>query len=146
MKELICKVTGMKRTTRTFAFAALSALTVSLPAYALAATTGEPGQLVPKCTTGSGGVSGACGYNDLILLGQNFLNWAIYIAMLAAVIAFVWAGWLYMSSAGNQGKISKAHSIFWKVIVGIFVTMGAWLIVKSILGWMGIGSEWTLLN
>lgn len=105
----------------------------------------DPGPLAPKCTS-SGGVAGACGYNDLIKLGQNFLTWAIYIAVLAAVVGIIWAGFLYLSSAGDMGKVKKAHEVFWKVGMGIVITLSAWLIVKSVLTWLGVTGDWTLLN
>ena len=122
--------------------AVLAALTVGIiPSGAYAA---EPGRLVPTCGTCS---NAACGYNDLIQLGKNFLTWAIYFVALASVASIAYAGWLYVSSAGDEGKIKKAHAVFGKVIWGIIITLAAFLIVKSILGWLGVDAEkWTLLN
>ena len=128
-----------------FTVAVLGLMCLTFLILPLAVFAAEPGPLVPECT-GSGGVDGACGYNDLIKLGQNFLTWAIYLAMLAAVVAIVWAGFLYLSSGGDTGKIKKAHDIMWKVITGIVVTLAAWLIVQSVLKWLGVASDWTLLN
>lgn len=107
------------------------------------ASAAEPGRLVPTCGTGSNAM---CGYNDLILLGQTFLTWAIYLVALASVASIAFAGFLYVSSAGDEGKIKRAHAIFGKVIWGIIITLAAYIIVKSILGWLGVEDEWTLFT
>jgi hypothetical protein len=126
------------------ALSSFAAAYLYLPALALAAGD-EPGRLVPECK-GFDGAENACGFNDFVMLGQNFLKWAIYLAALGAIVAIIYAGWLYLSSAGNSSKISKAHGIFGKAIAGIIITMAAWLIVKSILTGLGVGDQWTLLN
>lgn len=85
-----------------------------------------PGQLVPKC-------GADCGWQQLVELARNLLNFFIYIAVPLAAIAFVYAGWLYLSARGNPGQITKAHGIFMNVAVGLFIVLIAWLVVDQIM-------------
>jgi len=79
-----------------------------------------------------------CGYNDLIGLIRNIIDFIIMIAVIAAPILFAWAGFLYVTAAGNTGKIQKAHTIFKDVLIGFMIILVAWLVVNTIVG--------TLLN
>jgi hypothetical protein len=42
------------------------------------------------------------------------------------------AGFLYMTSGGNQGQLDRAHGMFAKPLWGIFWVLGAWLVVTLI--------------
>jgi heme/copper-type cytochrome/quinol oxidase subunit 2 len=106
-------------------------------------TANAGGSIIPnQCFTQPGG----CGWNDLIQLGQNIMGFMIFLIPIAATIAFVWAGWLYMSSQGDQGKVKQAHKIFGTVTLGIFLTLGAWLLINTILTFLGVDSSYTLLG
>jgi hypothetical protein len=139
MKE---KLPSMRDVSRKILIPVLAFMALAiLPIATLADTPAEPGQLVPNC----GGNNGACGYDDLIKLGQNVLTWSIYLVALCSVAAIAYAGFLYLTSGGDSGKISKAHGIFITVIWGIVITLGAYLIVKSVLGWLGVKQDFSLL-
>ncbi len=72
-------------------------------------------------------------WNDLVEVVQFFINYAFVIATILATASFTWAGWLYLTSQGNPGQVSKAHDIFFKVVKG-FLFMGlAYLLVRTIL-------------
>lgn len=120
---------------------------IFLPSVSLAAVNSEPPSksIVPECT-GSGGVNYACGYDNLVGLGQNILSWSIYLVILASVISITWAGWLYISAMGDSGKLGEAKEVLWKVVCGIVITLSAWLLVKSVLTWLGVAGEWTFLS
>ncbi len=142
----------MKRTIYKTLLIALSVFSLSLAYTPLVVSAAGPankfeGRIVPECKrTVNGRTINACGYQDLIKLGINIMNFAIYLMAILAVISFVYAGFLYMSSAGNQSQISKAHGIFTKVALGIFFTLGAWLIVHQIAVWLGVKEGFTLLQ
>ncbi len=84
---------------------------------------GGGGGLVPDCPPSG------CGWAELLELAQNIMNFMIAIAIPLSAIAFAWAGFLYLSSAGSEDKIKKAHGIFKKVAIGLFFVLAAWLIV-----------------
>ena len=98
-----------------------------------------PSRLVPECsvatrdaTTGITTTTKPCGFADLMHLIRHLIDFAFFLAMPIAVCLFAWAGWLYLSSGGSQGKVDAAHKIFWSVGVGLFWVLGAWLVIKLI--------------
>ncbi len=74
----------------------------------------------------------ACDFNDFLQLGKNIINYLVLLSIPLAAIAFAWAGFLYITSGGSEGKIGKAKDIFWKVMWGFIFILTAWLIVYSI--------------
>lgn len=84
-------------------------------------------QLVP-CD----GVLIPCDFNALMTLFNRFINFILYVSIPLAAISFSYAGYLYLSAAGNTGKIEEAHGIFIKVLWGFVFVLSAWLIVYTI--------------
>lgn len=80
------------------------------------------------------GTSHPCDFNDLVTLAVNFVNFLITYSFLVAVISFSYAGFLYLTSQGNPGQISKAHGIFKTTAIGFLIVLSAWLIVYAITG------------
>ncbi|HSE35566.1 MAG TPA: pilin [Candidatus Paceibacterota bacterium] len=114
----------------------------ALLALPIAALAGAPTGLVPCGTTVSGGMTtNMCDFDGLVTLAQNVINFLIFkfSAPLAAIM-FVYAGILYLTAAGNEGKVSRAHNIFWDVLLGFCVILAAWLIINFILNFF-VGSS-----
>lgn len=82
-----------------------------------------------------------CGICDLVNLGQNIINFAVYFVVIVATIAFVFAGFLYITAGGDQGKVKSAHNIFLKVLIGLIIVLTAWLVVDTIMKSFFQGSE-----
>lgn len=101
-------------------------------------SAGDPVGLVP-CTND-------CTFSDLVQLGQNILNYLVFISAIAAAGGFMWAGWLYFTSAGNEGQVSQARDIFKNIALGFIFVLGAWLIVYTITSSLGVSSENILLS
>lgn len=99
------------------------------PAFA-AATLSSDFELVP-CLSSK--YPGDCNWAALILLVQNIMNFLIVISASLAVLAFCYAGFLYVTAFGEMGKIETAHSIFSKTIVGVVFVLLGWLIIATIL-------------
>lgn len=99
--------------------------------------------IVPDCqgAFGSSEIPGECDWEDLIQAGQNIIQDAVVLVAMAAVLSITYAGYLYATAGGNDGQIKKAHEVFGKVVWGIFLTLGAWLLVYSILEWIGVNDE-----
>ena len=74
-----------------------------------------------------------CGVCDLVSLGQEVLNFLIYLAVALATLMFAWAGLKYATSATNPSQIEAAHKIFWNVFFGLVLVLVAWLIVDAIM-------------
>jgi hypothetical protein len=61
-----------------------------------------------------------------------------YLLIPIIVIMLVYAGWTYISAQGNPGKKIKLANLLWHIVAGIFLILGAWLIVRVILDALGI--------
>ncbi|MFA6338730.1 MAG: hypothetical protein WCW87_01585 [Candidatus Paceibacterota bacterium] len=87
--------------------------------------------LIPDCGT-------SCGFSDFLDMVSKIVNFLLYqFTLPVAALVFAYAGWLYVTAGGDSGKISKAHELFKKVLIGITIMFGAWLLVKAIL--VGLG-------
>ncbi len=75
-----------------------------------------------ECTT--------CG---LVTLAQNLIQLAVFMAVVIAAIMFAYAGALYLLSSANPGNISKAHHIFWDVLLGLVLVLAGWMIIDIIM-------------
>jgi hypothetical protein len=88
-----------------------------------------------------------CNFEAFIDLLQRIMNFLLFVlAVPAAAISFAWAGWLYMSAAGNEGKVSEAHKIFGTVLLGLCLALAAWLIVHAIVKGLGVDEKYNFLG
>ncbi|MBI4155774.1 MAG: hypothetical protein HY507_00900 [Candidatus Zambryskibacteria bacterium] len=98
-------------------------------AYAVEATqpAGSPGTgITYEC------VDGNCDFNDLVRATNKVVDFGRNFALLFSVVVIAYAGFLYMTSEGNPGKLAEANKMFVSVGKGIIFVMAAWLIVHLI--------------
>lgn len=74
-----------------------------------------------------------CGFDHLVVLAQNILNFIVTMSTMVAAAMFAFAGFLYFTAGGDKGKISKTHKIFTNTAIGIVVILVAWLLIDTIL-------------
>lgn len=77
-------------------------------------------------------------------LGDNISNlgqflsrlfaWGIPITAGIAVIMFMYAGYLYMTSQGDSGKIGEAKEIIIGVIVGVMLLFTVGILMRNVIG------------
>jgi hypothetical protein len=79
-----------------------------------------------------------CGWLELVKLGSEILSFGIYIAVLGATLVIVVAGWKIMTAGGDEGAVKTGKKMLWAAIVGIIVTMCAYLLVQFILNKLGV--------
>ena len=88
-----------------------------------------------------------CNFEQFICLLQRLMNFMLFVlAVPLAAISFAWAGWLYLSAAGNEGNIKQAHQIFGDVVLGLCLALSAWLIVHAIVTGLGVDSQYNFLG
>jgi hypothetical protein len=80
--------------------------------------------IVPNCSPN-------CGYNDLLQLVNNIINWIIMISIPIAAGVFAWAGFKYMTTGISDQK-SAAKAMLQKVFIGFVFILSAWIIVNTI--------------
>lgn len=85
----------------------------------------DTGQYMPQNPTGN---------DDLIEWVKLVLNIVIGIAALIAVAILVYSGIMYITSAGDEGKVSKATKGITYAIIGLIIAFISVLIVNFVLG------------
>jgi TRAP-type C4-dicarboxylate transport system permease small subunit len=94
----------------------------------------SPNSLFAKLVTCEGP---DCTYENFIQMIKNVLLFLVQIGIAFSALVFVYAGWLYLSSAGDTAKVTKAHEMFTKMITGLLFALGAYLIVELIIKSLG---------
>lgn len=108
---------------------------------ALAQLPDFSGPLVPCGTTATGDTGPkACGACDLVSLSKNIINFLVFFATFVAILMFVYAGFMYLTSAGNPAQISSAHKIFANVLIGFIILLAAWLLIDLVMKFFYGGS------
>lgn len=84
------------------------------------------------------GVNIPCDDKQVFATLQRLLVVVISIGVALIAVAISWAGFLYMTAAGDTGKISRAHEIFKKAAVGFALMVLAFLIVELLFSVFGV--------
>lgn len=85
-----------------------------------------------------------CNYDAFKMLFTEFFSLAIKFGIAIIAVAFTYAGFLYLTSAGNSGKISKANTVLKNSVIGILVVLLAYLLVDTLLGTLGFKQEFKI--
>jgi Type IV secretion system pilin len=63
-------------------------------------------------------------------VGNNILSILLLLGGIAAVFYLIYAGWLYISSAGNPEVAKKARAGVFNAVIGIIIITSAFFIVR----------------
>ncbi len=74
-----------------------------------------------------------CDIGNLMRTINKIIAEMIKIAVAVVSIIFAYAGWIYMTAAGDTSKISQAHGMFKKAAVGFAIVLTAYLLVKILI-------------
>lgn len=108
-------------------------LVILIPVLVDAQSSPPEKPILPDCGTIVGTkINRECGYNDLLQLVNNIINWIIMIAVPVAAGVLAWAGFKYMTTGISDQK-SEAKKMIQKVCIGLVFILAAWLIVSTIL-------------
>ena len=91
------------------------------------------------------GVNTPCTFDSVIELVDRIIDFVFVMIMPIAAIMFAYAGFLWLTSAGDTTKIGKAKGIFVNVAKGIIAVAAAWFIISTIMVSLGAG-DYSLLN
>lgn len=81
---------------------------------------------------GGGGGESPCTYIDFFILINNVIQFAVYLAVPLGTIAIVAAGIIMVVYSNNEGKRTMAKSILMTAVIGIVLTLSAYLIISTI--------------
>ncbi|HEX8591505.1 MAG TPA: D-alanyl-D-alanine carboxypeptidase family protein, partial [Candidatus Paceibacterota bacterium] len=116
------------------------ALAFSLvPLAAQAQTFDFSGSIVPeicKCkqiTTPDGQMTTAPAYGCVLQTLQNVIRFAFALAFLISVLAFIYAGFMWITAGSNSEKRTQGKIVLINTVLGIFIMLAAWLVVDFIM-------------
>lgn len=82
-----------------------------------------------------------CTWIEFLRTLNKVKNYGFQIVVVMSVIFIVYAGSLYLFSAGNSGKIEQAKTIISNVVIGFFLAAAGWLIVSAVLNTLGVENQ-----
>lgn len=62
----------------------------------------------------------------------KIIQWALGFLGLVAVILILYGGFVWMTAAGNEDKVSQAKKIISAAVVGLIIVLLAWAIVSFV--------------
>jgi hypothetical protein len=75
-----------------------------------------------------------CGYPELISMVQRIISFLLFdLTLPLAAAIFMYAGFNYLTSFGDENKVKTAKGAFKAVFKGLIVALAAWLIINTIL-------------
>ncbi|HET8575286.1 MAG TPA: pilin [Candidatus Paceibacterota bacterium] len=88
-----------------------------------------------------------CGFPQILAMIKCIVTFLLfYIATPFAAVFFVYAGFLYMTSAGDPGKARLAKDIFVWIVFGFIIALVAWLLINALLLGLGVKDKFNFLS
>jgi hypothetical protein len=80
-----------------------------------------------NCNTGNN----ICGFCDMLVVGMNIIKIMGVAAGLIVLVMIIWGAFLMMTSAGSQSKYEEGKKKITSAVIGLAITLAAWLIVNT---------------
>jgi len=77
---------------------------------------------------------------------ERVMNWLLGFIGVLGVVAFVIAGIMYLTAAGDEGQTEKAKSIMMYAIIGLVVALIGLVVVNAVTGLVGNGDNGSAQN
>ncbi len=75
-----------------------------------------------------------CNLCHLWRLGSNIINFISFnLAIPIAALLFVVAGVLFLTSGGDESRVTKARNIFTNTVIGLVIIFASWLLVDTLI-------------
>lgn len=87
--------------------------------------------VLPPCTA-----TGNCGICDMMFTANAIMRWITMVAGAGALLFFVWGGFLFVTAAGDKGKVAKGRTVIINTIAGLIVIFMAWTAVNFVINKM----------
>ena len=69
---------------------------------------------------------------QLITCINRIYRFSVYVASIAAVFLFVWAGYMYMTDSGDEKRVTTARSIMFSTIIGLIILASTYVMLRFI--------------
>lgn len=83
-------------------------------------------------TTAASQAKGVAKKADVVELILVVINYAIIVIGVLAVLIFIYAGYLYLTAAGDESKLSTAKSTVLYAVVGVVVSVLGFVAVATV--------------
>lgn len=94
-------------------------------------------EILPACAK-----TGDCQLNDILQVAINVSDWVLGVVGSVALLFFVYGGFVFIFSGGNDAKVKEGKQILIGSIIGLFIVFGSFLIIKYSEKFLGAqGSE-----
>lgn len=114
--------------------ATATTMAITAPFAAFAADTAKtPGQLLNDSARETAGAAGFSGTTTLPVLVGNFIKQAMALLGIILVVFVIYAGFLWMTAAGNDEKIKKAKAIISSAVIGLVLIFAAYAITGFVI-------------
>ncbi len=85
-------------------------------------------------------VIGSCDLCALLATIQSVVNFIISMAFVLLTLVIMIAGFQMYMSQGNPGAFSRSIQQIWNGVIGLVITLAAWVIVNTVLHFFAHGS------
>ena len=75
----------------------------------------------------------ACGKGELQQLAVDVIQFMINLSISVAVLFFMWGGFLFLTSAGSEERISNGRKAMTAAVVGLVIVLVSWIAVSTFL-------------
>lgn len=89
--------------------------------------------LVPEACQGYATLQ-ECGLNEAVQVFINVAQFIFGISGSAALLMFIWGGFLWLTSAGNAEKVKQGQAVITGAVVGLIIIFGAYVGVQFLVG------------
>jgi len=79
-----------------------------------------------------------CDFDAMLFNLTYIIKKVLELAFVFIAVMFAYAGFKYMTSHGDTGEISAAHSMFQKAVIGMIITLCSFLIIELITSSLGL--------
>lgn len=79
-----------------------------------------------------------CDFDAMLFNLTHIIRKILELAFVFIAVMFAYAGFKYMTSHGDTGEISAAHSMFQKAVIGMIITLCSFLIIELITSSLGL--------
>lgn len=69
---------------------------------------------------------------DPVNITISYIRWVLGLLGLIAVIMMIWGGFVWMTAAGNEEKVTKAKKVLKYAVTGLIIILLSWAIVAFI--------------
>lgn len=97
-----------------------------------------------KCDSQNG--CGDYSLDDFMRLAINVSDWILGIVGSAALLMFVYGGFMFILSGGSSERVEKGKKIIIGSVIGLVLVFTSYLIIKFVAASLGIDSGWGTLK